>query len=63
MKHPVLLRPECVTLGGDVVVGLLLSQIVYWYQPDAKGKSETWCLQERSIGLRRPVKRGWRKRG
>jgi hypothetical protein len=38
MTHPVLLRPECVEAGGDVVVGLLLSQIVYWYLPDKEGK-------------------------
>ena len=25
-----LMRPECVTMGGDLVVGALLSQIVYW---------------------------------
>lgn len=33
MTHAVLLHPECVALGGDVVVGTLLSQMVYWSLP------------------------------
>lgn len=30
MTQSILLRPECVAAGGDVVVGVLLSQMVYW---------------------------------
>lgn len=41
MTRPVLLRPECVTAAaGDVVVGLLLSQITYWSSPTATGESK-----------------------
>lgn len=39
--NAVLLRPACVSLvDGDVVVGLLLSQIAYWCAPDARGQSK-----------------------
>ena len=30
MTRPVLLRPECIEAAGDIVTGVLLSQIVYW---------------------------------
>jgi hypothetical protein len=41
MTYPVLLRPECVAaVDGDMVVGLLLSQIVYWYLPSKAGTTK-----------------------
>src|SRR5258708_7134690 len=32
-------------LDGDVLSGLMLSQIVYWYMPDAKGQSKLRVLR------------------
>lgn len=40
MTHPVLLRPECVAAAGDIVTGVLLSQIVYWCLPATDGRSK-----------------------
>jgi len=34
------IKHEYVSIGGDLVVGSLLSQIVYWHRPDKNGKSK-----------------------
>ena len=38
MDRPVVLIPKFVAVGGDVVVGLLLSQIYWWETHGKKGK-------------------------
>jgi hypothetical protein len=37
---PICVKREYVAIGGDIVVGSLLSQIVYWYRPGTNGKSK-----------------------
>ena len=39
-KHPVVLIPQFVAVGGDLVVGLLLSQIYWWETHGKKGKDK-----------------------
>lgn len=36
----IVINPECVKIGGDLVVGSLLSQVMYWHAPTKQGKSK-----------------------
>jgi hypothetical protein len=41
-----LVRPEYIDVTGDAITGLLLSQIVYWFRPDAQGKTKVRIFRE-----------------
>lgn len=45
-SKPIALRPELVKVSGDVVVGVLLSQIWYWYQPNKQGKNKLQVMRD-----------------
>lgn len=40
VERPYVIHPELVAVAGDLVVGALLSQIVYWHLPSADGSSK-----------------------
>ncbi|MFZ0663897.1 MAG: hypothetical protein WAM66_14495 [Acidobacteriaceae bacterium] len=42
--QPMGLKREYVRIGGDLTVGSLLSQIIYWHRPDKHGKSKLRVL-------------------
>ncbi|MDT8071044.1 MAG: hypothetical protein ROO76_23045 [Terriglobia bacterium] len=39
-QQPIVIRPELIKIGGDLIVGALLSQIVFWHEPNKVGKSK-----------------------
>jgi hypothetical protein len=39
-KHAIHIDPQLIAMGGDLVVGSLLSQIAYWSKNDKKGKTK-----------------------
>jgi hypothetical protein len=39
-RRPIVIRPEYLQIGGDIRVGALLSQIVYWSEPDHTGRTK-----------------------
>jgi hypothetical protein len=44
-SSPMGIKKEYVRIGGDLIVGSLLSQIIYWHKPDKLGRSKLRVLR------------------
>jgi hypothetical protein len=48
VKPPIEIRLDLVKVAGDVVVGILLSRIVFWWQPKMLAKSKRHVIRDGS---------------
>jgi hypothetical protein len=54
----ILLKRSYVQIGGDIVVGSLLSQIVYWHRPDKRGKTKLRVMRDGDMWIAK-TREGW----
>jgi hypothetical protein len=46
VQRAIVIQPELVQVGGDLIVGALLSRIVLWYEPETLGASKRHILRD-----------------